>query len=74
MTEDWTRLTLKSDNIEAMYYSKEESCVLVHFKGGSIWKYKDVDPNFIKSYTGELTTIAVLEALRHNNIVGVKVV
>jgi len=73
MTEDWTRLILTSDSVESLYYSFEELSIIVHYKGGSIWKYKNVEPDFIKSYDGELTTRAVLEALRHNNIVGVRV-
>jgi hypothetical protein len=74
MENNWTELTLTSDSIEAMYYNKEESCVMVRSKGGITWRYNNVDPNFIQSYEGELTTRAILEALRHNNIVGVRVI
>ena len=73
MVEDWTRLVLKSDNIDSLYYSFEELSILVHYKGGSIWKYIGVKPDFIKAYEGELTAQAVLEALRHNNIVGIRI-
>jgi len=73
MAEDWTNLVLKSDSIDSLCYNFEELSIIVHYKGGSIWKYINVKPDFIKSYEGELTTRAVLEALRHNNIVGIRV-
>ena len=73
MAEDWTNVVLRRDNIDALYYSFTEESVIVNFKGGSVWKYVAVPQNLIQSYEGELTTKAVLEALRHNNIVGIRV-
>ena len=67
-----TEIIIKDENIDALLYDEELKSVVVTFKGGSKWKYSPITPEEFAEFIIR-TPREILEKIRHNNLVGIRV-
>ena len=70
--DDVIRIVVKDENIDSLLYDESIKSVVVTFKGGSKWKYSGVTPEEFAEFIIR-TPREILEKIRHNNLVGVRV-
>ena len=58
------------DNVKSVAYNETSGSLVVIFGGGSKWVYRKVSQEMLDKLTSGLS---VLELVRHNNIVGVRI-
>ena len=68
-----TQTFINDGNIDSLDYSESSESLVISYKGGSRIRYSNISKSLFDEITVSHTCIAVLNTLRHNNIVGVRI-
>lgn len=66
------KIIVKDENIDSLVYDEDTESVIVTFNGGSKWVYKAITQEQFADCVIRKPR-EILELLRHNNFVGVRV-
>jgi hypothetical protein len=64
---------VEDGNVESLFYNDSEHSVTILYKGGSKWKYTPIVIEDFIACINKITVRSILEEVKHNNIVGVRV-
>ena len=67
------QVVIHDTNIKSVAYNELENTMIVIFGGGSKWKYFKVPSEVFEKIADTCNGNVVLEEIRHNNLVGIRV-
>lgn len=65
-------INFSDSNIKSLFYNEKTKDMTVLFGGGSKWKYKNVEPEVVNTVLTAVGGFSILESIRHQNLVGVR--
>lgn len=65
-------LFIEDSNVKSVAYNRSDRSMKVVFGGGSEWKYYFIKQEIFDSMLNNPTGLAILDQIRHNNLVGIR--
>jgi hypothetical protein len=72
MSDNTEVILIQDSNVKSVVYDRAAKTMKVAFGGGSEWKYYFVKPDLFDEILSEATGLSVLDKIRHNDLVGVR--
>lgn len=66
------QVLIHDSNVKSVAYNESNADMVVIFGGGSKWKYRSVKPELFENIQSHKSGLSVLEEIRHNNLVGIR--